>query len=957
MATTTVRIPVPRRRWPVIAIVALVVLFLLFTFLSSFYVDVLWYREVGLSQVFWTRIWAQAGLAAGFFITFFVLLLANLLVTRRLAPKVVALTPEQEIVERFRENAEPYLRWAVPLGAAVLSIFVGLAASGHWQEFLLWRSRSGIDFGNPEAQFGRDPAFYIFTLPWLEYLQSWLFGALIGITVIVAIGHFLQGGIRPQAVGLREKVDPQVRAHLSVLLGLILLAKAWGYYLGRFDLLSSEHGVVQGASYTDVNARLPALTFLTIVAVICAILFFVNARYRVWSLPIIAVGLLLLVSLLLGTAYPAFIQQFRVAPNEQQREALFIDRNIEGTRRAFGLDDIRIEARPFEPRVSAEDVEANEATISNIRLWRPSVLKENFQSLQRIRQYYDFNDVDVDRYEMDGQRRVLMVSGREVTQRGITGSGRTWQNQHLVYTHGFGAAAAQVNSISPDGAPILTLEDIPPEGQPATDQPRIYFGEREDVPFIVVNTATDELDFAGESGEEARFSYDGAGGIELGGWLRQALFAWRFRDVNILISGQIDADSRILMRRNLAQRVAEPVPFLTFDSDPYMAVTNDGYKWIWDAYTTTNAYPYSQSVDLAEATANLLPPQQVNYMRNSVKAVVDAYDGTVTYYADLDEPIIQAWSRAFPDVFRSIDDAPEELKAHFRYPENLFQSQAFHFSNYHVTDPTAFYRKQDFWEIPNDPTTSTAGVATDGTTSVTEGTRKLLPNYLLMRLPDEEEEHFHLVIPFQPEDRLNMVGWMAANSDPQGYGELVAFTFPSGRDVDGPGLAYSRINSDQEFSAARTLLGQGGSEIRFGDLLTIPVGDSVLYVLPMYVRAAQEAAVPELKLVTMVNGSVVSVANSLDEALEDATGATSGGQPPPGGGGGGGGGTTDEQIQDLLTQAVQHFTAADAALRDGDLATYQSELQQAQALVEQANQLASGGSGNPSPTPTPTPTP
>jgi uncharacterized protein len=952
MATTTVRIPVPRRRWPLIAITAIVVLFLLFTFLSSFYVDVLWYREVGLSQVFWTRIWAQAGLAAAFFITFFVLLLANLLVTRRLAPKIVALTPEQEIVERFRENAEPYLRWAVPLGAAILSIFVGLAASGHWQEFLLWRSRDGITFGNPEAQFGRDPSFYIFTLPWLEYLQSWLFGALIGITVIVAIGHFLQGGIRPQAVGLRDKVDPQVRAHLSVLLGLILLVKAWGYYLGRFDLLSSEHGVVQGASYTDVNARLPALTFLTIVAVICAVLFFVNARYRVWSLPIIAVGLLLLVSLLLGTAYPAFIQQFRVAPNEQQRESLYIERNIAGTRVAFGLDDIRIEPRPFEPSVSAEDVDANGATISNIRLWRPSVLKENFQSTQRIRQYYDFNDVDVDRYELDGERRVLMVSGREVTQQGITGSGRTWQNQHLVYTHGFGSAAAQVNSITADGAPVLTLEDIPPEGQPETGQPRIYFGEREDVPFVVVNTATEELDFAGEAGQETPFTYDGQGGIELGGWLRQALFAWRFRDVNILISGQIDAESRILMKRNLAQRAAEPLPFLTFDSDPYMAVTSEGYVWIWDAYTTTNSYPYSQSLDLAEATANLLPPQQVNYMRNSVKAVVDAYDGSVTYYADLDEPIMQAWSRAFPGVFTSIDDAPDALKAHFRYPENLFQAQAHHFANYHVEDPTAFYRKQDFWEIPNDPTTSAGGVPTDGTSPTTEGTRKLLPNYLLMRLPDEQEERFHLVITFQPEDRLNMAGWMAANSDPEGYGELVAFTFPTGRDVDGPGLAYSRINSDQEFSAARTLLGQGGSEIRFGDLLTIPVEDSILYVLPMYVRAAQEAAVPELKLVTIVNGSSVSVGNSLDEAIEDATGATTGGGPPPPGGGGG---TTDEQIQDLLTQAVQHFTAADAALRDGDLATYQSELQQAQALVEQANELASGGAGTPSPSPSPTP--
>lgn len=950
---TTVRIPYARRRWPVVAIAVVVAAFILLSVLSNFYIDVLWYREVHLSPVFWTRIWAQAGLASAFFITFFALLLVNLYVTRRLVPRVVALTPEQEIVERFRENIEPYLRWALPVGAAVLSLFVGLAASGHWQEFLLWRSSGGITFGNPEPVFGRDPAFYVFTLPWLKYLQGWLFGSLVGVTVIVGIGHFLQGGIRPQAVGLSDKVDPQVRAHLSVLLGLVLLAKAWGYYLGRFDLLTSHRGVVHGASYTDVNAQLPALTFLTIVAVICALLFFVNARYRVWSLPIIAVGLLLLVSILLGTAYPAFIQQFRVGPNEQQYELPFIKRNIAGTRRAFALDRIRLEERPFVSRVSPEDVQANEATVSNIRLWRPSVLKENFQSVQRIRQYYDFNDVDVDRYTMsDGERRVLMVSGREVTQNGITGSGKTWQNEHLVYTHGFGAVAAQVNSISADGAPVLSLEDIPPQGEPPTDQPRIYYGERDDVRFVVVNAKSSELDYQGATGQTP-FTYDGEGGISLGGTFRRALFAWRFRDANLLISGQIDADSRILINRSIKARAADPMPFLTFDDDPYMAITSTGYVWIWDAYTTTNGYPYSQSVDLADATAGLLDPQQINYMRNSVKVVVDAYDGSVTYYADLNEPIMQVWNRAFPGVFTPIEEATEELRAHFRYPENLFQTQAFHFANYHVTDPAAFYRKQDFWEIPNDPTV-TGPLATDGASPVPASTgKKLQPNYLLMRLPGQDVERFHLVIPFQPEARLNMVGWMAANSDPDGYGDLVAFTFPAGRDVDGPGLVFSRINSDKDFSEARTLLGQGGSEVQFGDLLTIPIGDSILYVLPMYVRARQEAAVPELKLVMVVNGSSVSVATSLPPAVQEATGAITGGGPPPPDGGG----TVDQQIQRLLTQAVDHFAAAESALRSGDLATYQSELAQAQGLVERANELVAGATGKPSPSPSPSPSP
>ena len=951
MSTTTVRIPYPRRRWPLVAVGILVVGFLILTFLSNFYIDVLWYREVDLSQVFWTRIWAQAGLASAFFITFFVLLLANLIVTRRLAPTIVALTPEQEIVERFKENIEPYLRWAVPLGAAVLSIFVGLAAAGHWQEFLLWRSSSGIEFGNAEQVFGRDPAFYVFTLPWLKYLQSWLFASLVGITVIVGIGHFLQGGIRPQAVGLRDKVDPQVRAHLSVLLGLILLAKAWGYYLGRFDLLTSDRGVVQGASYTDVNAQLPALTFLTIVAVICAVMFFVNARYRVWSLPIIAVGLLLLVSILLGTAYPAFIQQFRVNPNEQQYEKTFIERNIAGTQRAFGLDQIRLEEQPsFSSTVTAADVEANEATIANIRLWRPSVLKENFESVQRIRQYYDFNDVDVDRYEVDGERRVLMVSGREVIQSGISQQAQTWQNEHLVYTHGYGTVAAQVNSITSDGGPLLTLEDIPPDGQPVTEQPRIYYGEFNDVDFVAVNSSTDELDFEGASGETP-FTYTGKGGIELGGYFRRALFAWRFQDANLLISGQVDSESRLLIRRDIEQRAKETMPFLMFDHDPYLAVTSAGYVWIMDAYTTSDAYPYSQAVNLAEVTAELLPPQEVNYIRNSVKVVVDAYDGTVTYYADLDEPIMQAWDRAFPGVFTSIDAAPDEIRAHFRYPENLFQTQAFQYANYHVEDPAAFYRKQDFWEIPTDPTIQSAGTEQAASPVPGSSARKLLPSYQLLRLPGDAEERFHLMIPFEPENRLNLVGWMAANSDPDGYGELVAFTLPAGRDVDGPSLVFSRINSDQAFSAARTLLGTGGSEVQFGDLLTIPIEDSILYVLPMYVRSRQESAVPELKLVMVVNGMSVSVADNLPDAIEDATGAVSGEEPGPPGGGGG---TVDEQVEELLAEAVQHFAAAEDALRAGDLATYQSEQEQAQALVEQATELLTGetgGAASPSPTP------
>ena len=574
-----------------------------------------------------------------------------------------------------------------------------------------------------------------------------------------------------------------------------MLAKAWGYYLGRFDLLGSTRGVVQGASYTDVNAQLPALNFLMIAALICAVLFLVNIRVRLWSLPVIAVALLALVSVLLGTAYPSFVQRFRVAPQEFQREEQYIVDNIEGTRRAFaiGSDDVTIPpTRPYVTQVTADDLKDNQATIDNIRLWRRSVILENYQSLQRIRSYYEFRDVDVDRYTLDGERRVVMMSGREVSQAGIQADAQTWQNEHLVYTHGYGAVSALVNQATLEGAPSLTLADIPVRSDPGPElsQPRIYFGEGStgDTPFVVVGTKTPELDYEGST---EPYAYDGTGGIPMGNPLQRALFAWRFRDVNLLISGQISSTSRIMIYRDIVQRVPKPVPFLTFDQDPYFAVSAGRPVWIWDAYTTTNQYPYSQSLNLSEATDGQLPPQLVNYMRNSVKAVTDAYDGTMTYYANLSDPIIQVWDRAFPGLLTPIEDAPTDLQEHFRYPENIFQTQATQFANYHVTDAEVFYQKQDRWEVPADPT---VGLTTTGTAPVeapvvpsTTSAARLRPYYLLMKAPGDTVERFQLVLPFVPEGRQNMVAWMTANSDPgPDYGRMLALELPDGANVDGP---------------------------------------------------------------------------------------------------------------------------------------------------------------------------
>jgi uncharacterized protein len=958
-----------RRRWIIIIVAVLAGLVLAFTALSGFFVDVLWFREVRLSDVFWTVLRTKLLLGLAFGLAFFVLLYSNLWIVRRITPRYRALTPEQEIIERYRMQFEPYARWLLPLFALVIAFFVGLGVTGQWQTYLLWRNGAGLTFGNPEPLFGRDPAFYVFSLPWLKFMQGWLFSALVGVTLLTALAHYLWGGIRPQAPGFGEKVSPQVKAHLSVLLGLIMLTKAWGYYLGQFDLLTSTRGVVVGASYTDVNAQLPALRILVIIAIACAILFLVNIRLRGWALPVIAVGLLALVSIIAGAAYPAFVQRFRVAPQEFQREQPYIEDNIEATRRAFSLDGITSSSRPLGDSVTAQAAQANAPTISNIRLWRPDVLGENYTSLQRFRSYYEFNDVDVDRYVVDGQRRVLMLSTREVSQGGIPAGGQTWQNVHLVYTHGFGAVASQVNSASPEGQPVFTLRDIPPDGAPALEGngQRVYYGEgaQGDAAFVVVDTGTKELDYQGTATNDqaqATFTYDGDGGIPIGGFFQRALFAWRFRDVNLLISNLIQGDSRIMIYRDITQRVPKAAPFLKFDDDPYTAIVDGRLVWIWDAYTTTDQYPYSDLVDLADVAASANQTTSIggtiNYLRNSVKVVVDAYTGKMSYYvADPNDPIIEAWEKAFPTMFTPLDQAPPALLEHFRYPENLFQVQAFQYTNYHVTNPDVFYGKQDFWALPQDPTITNPETGTSG------GGALMRPYYVLMRLPGETNESFVLILPFTPLDRQNMVAWLAAKSDPgPDYGDIVSFQFPSGVNVDGPTQVFSRINQDARFSSERTLLGQGGSTIVFGDFLVIPLQDSLLYVQPVYVKSNQENAIPELKRVVVVNGSQIGIGTSLREALNDSIGQV---VPPPSGGGGGGGqpqGSLEQQIQQLLDQASQHFAAADTALRAGDLATYQKEIAAAQAATARAQELiaqllGAGGSNTASPSPSATASP
>jgi uncharacterized protein len=935
-----------RRRWLLGAIAVIVFLGILLSGLSGFYVDLLWFREVHFVRVFWSVYWSKVVLGVIFGTLFFILLSVNLFIARRLTPRYRPFSPEQEVIERYRMAFEPYARPIILGFSAVIALFVGIAASAQWQTFLLWRSAGPVQFQRLDPLFHRDASFYIFILPFQKFLQGWLFSALVGVTVIAAVAHYLSGGIRLQTAG--EKVTPQVKAHLSVLLGIIVLVKSWGYFLGQFDLLVSARGVVTGASYTDVHAQLPALRLLTFIAIACAILFLVNIRFRGWALPGFGVGLLILASVVVGAIVPSFVQKFRVGPQELQKESTYIQRNIRQTRYAYGID---LQPASVSPAVdlTSQQVSANDTTISNIRLWRPDILAQTYQALQRIQQYYEFTDVDVDRYPIGGQKRMVMLSVREVSQNGIPGAAG-WQQAHLIYTHGYGAVASQVNSADPSGAPDFLLQNIPPVGTairleappPADHGSQIYYGELSDVPYVVVATKQQELNFSNPSGAGfVSTTYRGRGGIPLGGFFRRLLFAYRYRDINLLISGLIDKDSRILINRDIATRVQKAAPFLKYDKDPYAAIVDGRVVFIWDAYTTTDLFPYSDVVPLARATNGDLTGR-VNYIRNSVKVVVDAYDGTVTYYVvDPKDPLIQVWERAFPSLFTPVSKASPDLVAHFRYPEDLLQTQAYEFARYHVTDVPTFFNNTRRWATPP-ALPSKVGETATGT---------LRPYYVLLKLPGTSQEQFVLFQPFTPAGRQNMVAYIAAGSDPGQYGKLTVAQFPTGENIDGPQQIRSLMNQDPTVSQQITLLSQRGSQVLFGDLLIVPVEDSFLYVQPIFLTAAGQTPIPELKRVIVVHGGNVSIANSLTDAIAASFGQAAppptGGQPPPTG-----------SVTSLLQQALEHFNAAQRALQNQDLATYQAEINKAQQLIQQASQLAqSAPSPSPSPTPSASPSP
>jgi len=866
--------------------------------LIPLYVDWLWFQEVGYSQVFLTMLALRGGLFLIVSIGFLIFLYSNLTFATRTAAPDVYWELEDQLGLPGWVVIEPLIRRFLFPAAAVIACVAGLSAMANWESVLQFVN--AIPFGATDPLFGRDLGFFVFTLPFWRLVHGWAMALVLTTLVLMLMLSVLKRSLVITARGLRLAAG--ARTHLLLLGTLALLLKAVGFWLERFEVVYSPRGVVFGASYTDVYASLPMLGTLAVLALLCAGACAVQIRWP--GMRLVAGGVIVLVIAWVGGLgiYPALLQRFRVSPNELAAERPFIANTIRMTRQAYGLD--RIEARAFPAAESLDRVavERNEATIKNIRLWDHRPLLRTFAQLQEIRTYDQFPDVDIDRYLLNGEYRQLMLSPREMAYDKLPS--RIWINEHLTFTHGYGLVAGPVNRITPEGLPELFVKDMPPAvtgGMPKITRPEIYYGETSNA-YALVGTRSRELDYpAGDQNVYA--TYRGRGGISIATWARQLLFAARFGEKNLVLSNDLTADSRLMMYRAVGARLQQIAPFLSFDPDPYIVVTPAGrLVWLIDGYTTTDRYPYSEPARV---------PNVGNYLRNAVKATVDAYDGTVEFYiADPSDPLVRTYARAFPGLLKPLEQMPVDLRAHLRYPEGFFAVQARMYATYHMQDPQVFYNKEDLWALPR---------------RTLEGRdQDMEPYYTIMRLPGEAKEEFVLLTLFNPSRRDNMIAWLAARSDPPHYGRLVVYVFPKEKNIYGPRLIDARIDQDPIISRQLSLWNQRGSTVIRGSLLAIPIEQSLIYVQPLYL-AAEQGALPELRRVTVVYGNQIAMEPTLEQALVTIFG----GRAPAA--------TASEvtpapapvdltgSVRALGQRALEIYNRAQQALRRGDWAGYGAE--------------------------------
>ena len=920
----TIGITGPKRRSPgrnalgslIVAAIALGIALILLNVASDLLVDWLWFSSIGYLPVFLTTIGAKAAVFSVVLIaTASVLLLNSLLAARfarRLSPPFAtvgwkatggALPPDLLAFLRDRLTRPLSILGSTMLVAAVVAV----GEVGNWSLFL--RFLYDVPYGASDPLYNNDISFYLFVLPAYIAVKNWMLLAIVLSTLIAGVIYWAHEDITYDATGV--SMSPAAIGHGSVLLGCLFAVKAWSYGLDRYLLLYGDNGVVVGASYTDVHVVLPVLWLLIVLSIVAALATWANLRLRVRWLPVTATVLVFGGSLLLSGVVPALFQRLFVRPSELQLEKPYIEHNIALTRQAYNLD--RIAARPFaaEQNLSFNTLEANRATIDNIRLWDWLPLSNTYAQLQEIRTYYKFHDLDVDRYWLDGTYQSVMLSARELRPSLLPPNAQTWVNRHVLFTHGIGAVMSPVTRKGAEGLPVFYLRDIPPvvDGGPIIREPRIYFGEERDS-YVIVKGSTPEFDYP-KGKDNAYVTYGGADGIPIGNMVSQILFAQYFNDINLLFSNYLAADSRIMIRRNIQQRVRTIAPFLNLDHDPYLVISDGRMFWMQDAYTTSEYFPYAQPA------LNL----DLNYIRNSVKVVVDAYNGTVDFYLiDAADPIAATYRRIFPSLFKPFAAMPPDLQKHIRYPEDLFSIQARLYQVYHMEAADVFYNREDLWQFPRQP-------GGDGNATMT-------PYYIIMRLPGENHAEFFLMLPMVPSHRDNMIAWLAARCDPPEYGKLIVYEFPKEKLVYGPFQIEARINQNTEISQQLTLWNQMGSRIiRGANLLVIPIENSILYVSPLYMRA-EHGHLPELKRVIAAYGEHVVMRETLAEALSAlfvepgaAAAVSSEAAEMPA--------TSPSASQ--AQQALDHYNQAVERLKSGDWKGFGTQFDAMRKLLEEMN--------------------
>ncbi len=906
----------PRRsrfRLLLLAAAGLVIILPMFV---GMYTDWLWFQQLGFQTVFTTTYFTKAALGAAVGLITAIFIWMNLKIALRLSPETSHVARHfviegQEIPTPNFSALAPRL---APLVALVAGLFAGFAGWGSWETFLKFRHQ--VPFSETDPIFGRDIAFYFFTLPALDAISEWLLLIVIVSLVGAALIYLVHGAIDFGQIRVSFNIDHGPRSHLLCLFAALFLILAFETYLSRINLLFGGSGPVSGASYADIHASMPILSARIVIAVIVAALAIASVFFSTNRLIVGGLGLYLL-AVVAGWLYPAAVQRFSVGPNELVKETPYIQHSIAATRKAFALDKVEERELSGERTITSQDIQKNQLTIRNIRLWDQPQLLDTFSQLQEIRQYYDFQSVDNDRYMINGQLKQVMLSPRELASSSLPI--RNWINEHFIYTHGFGLTLGPVDQVTPQGQPVLYIKDIPPASSVTSlkiDRPEIYFGEMSN-DRVYVKTNAEEFDYP--SGEQNVYKdYQGEGGVSIGSRWKQLLFAVKFGDLKLLLSGDLRADSLVLFDRKIDERLKQIAPYLVFDKDPYLVIHEGRLYWIADAYTLNNRYPYSQTVD------------GVNYIRNSVKAVVDAYHGNVQLYiADERDPMIQTYARIYPGTLKPLAEMPEGLRSHLRYPEDIFKIQSQVYSTYHMDQAQIFYSKEDLW-------TEASVAQQDGKTSTVD------PYYTIMKLPGEQSEEFILMLPFTPKNKNNLSAWMAARSDGEHYGKLVVYKFPKQKQIYGPQQIVARANQDPEISRQISLWSQRGSSVNLGMLMVIPIEESLIYVQPLYLRA-ESARIPELRRVIVAAGEGIAMEPTLEASLARLFGesssldlkpqpseVTSGESPPktqPA--------APAAPAVNLAEQLKQHYDRAMQAQREGDWARYGEEIKRLGAVIDQ----------------------